>query len=300
MTFMVAKKGAVAAILALLMLNFSSEADAQRGDLETVKGTVKGFTEAPKGEIDGMALSDGTVVHWPPHLEKKFTAIVKKGDRVEVVGRRVTLKQGEKLFEARTVTNLTTKASYTRDDDKPLPPKDKKDKDKKDKKDKKDGPPLPKDKKDAPPPPKDKKDAPPLPKDKKDGPPLPKDKKDAPPPPKDKKDAPPLPKDKDRKRVVGPDRTVTGEVDSFTKAPKGEVDGMKLDDGTVVHWPPHMEKQFTEIVKKGDRVRVVGWDETKPKGEKVLEVRSVTNLATKRTRVNEDAPPASDGSELKK
>jgi len=235
-----------------------------------VKGTVKGFTEAPKGEIDGMALSDGTVVHWPPHLEKKFTAIVKKGDRVEVVGRRVTLKQGEKLFEARTVTNLTTKASYTRDDDKPLPPKDKKDKDKKDKKDKKDGPPLPK------------------------------DKKDAPPPPKDKKDAPPLPKDKDRKRVVGPDRTVTGEVDSFTKAPKGEVDGMKLDDGTVVHWPPHMEKQFTEIVKKGDRVRVVGWDETKPKGEKVLEVRSVTNLATKRTRVNEDAPPASDGSELKK
>jgi hypothetical protein len=250
MTFMVAKKGAVAAILALLMLNFSSEADAQRGDLETVKGTVKGFTEAPKGEIDGMALSDGTVVHWPPHLEKKFTAIVKKGDRVEVVGRRVTLKQGEKLFEARTVTNLTTKASYTRDDDKPLPPKDKKDKDKKDKKDKKDGPPPPKDK-----------------------------------------------KDKERKRVVGPDRTVTGTIERFTAAPKGEIDGMVLSDGTVVHWPPHQERLFTTIVKKGDRVRVVGFDEIKPKGEQVLVVRSVTNLATKMTRVNEDAPSASDGSE---
>jgi len=250
MTFMVAKKGAVAAILALLMLNFSSEADAQRGDLETVKGTVKGFTEAPKGEIDGMALSDGTVVHWPPHLEKKFTAIVKKGDRVEVVGRRVTLKQGEKLFEARTVTNLTTKASYTRDDDEPLPPKDKKDKDKKDKKDKKDGPPPPKDK-----------------------------------------------KDKERRRVVGPDRTVTGTIERFTAAPKGEIDGMVLSDGTVVHWPPHQERLFTTIVKKGDRVRVVGFDEIKPKGERVLVVRSVTNLATKMTRVNEDAPPASDGSE---
>jgi len=269
MTFMVAKKGAVAAILALLMLNFSGEADAQRGDLETVKGTVKGFTEAPKGEIDGMALSDGTVVHWPPHLEKKFTAIVKKGDRVEVVGRRVTLKQGEKLFEARTVTNLTTRASYTRDEDKPLPPKDKKDKDKKDKKDK--------DKKD-----KDKED-----KDKKD-------KKDGPPPPKDKDK-----KDKDRKRVVGPDRTVTGTIERFTAAPKGEIDGMALSDGTVVHWPPHLERLFTTIIKPGDRVRVVGFDEIKPKGEQVLVVRSVTNLATKMTRVNEDAPPASAGSELK-
>lgn len=228
MTFITAKKGAAAAILALLMLACSRETNGQGDDQETVKGTVKEFTEAPKGEIDGMALSDGTIVHWPPHLERKFTAIVKKGDRVEVVGRRETLPKGEKVFEARTVTNLATEESYTKDD--------------------------------APPPPKGKKD-------------------------KGKKG-------KGRDRIAGPDRTVTGKVERFTEAPKGEIDGMELSDGTVVHWPPHMERQFTAIVKKGDRVRVIGWDETKPKGEKVLEVRSLTNLATRITRINEDAPPA--------
>ena len=116
MTFMVAKKGAVAAILALLMLNFSGEADAQRGDLETVKGTVKGFTEAPKGEIDGMALSDGTVVHWPPHLERLFTTIIKPGDRVRVVGFDEIKPKGEQVLVVRSVTNLATKMTRVNED----------------------------------------------------------------------------------------------------------------------------------------------------------------------------------------
>src|SRR5262249_47415370 len=162
-----------------------------------------------------------TVVHWPPHLEKKFTALVEKGDRVEVIGRRETLPKGEKVLEARTVTNLGTRESYTNDGNAPAPPKGKKGKG----------------------------------------------------------------KGKGKDRFIGTDRTVTGKVERFTEAPKGEIDGMELSDGTVVHWPPHMERQFTAIVKKGDRVRVVGWDETKPKGEKVLEVRSVTNLATRITRI---------------
>ncbi len=226
MRFITAKWGAAAA-LSLLMLACSSETYGQRDELETVRGTVKGFTQAPKGEVDGMALSDGTVVHWPPHLEKKFTAIVKRGDQVEVTGRRETLPKGEIVFEASTVTNLATRDSFTNDDDAPPPPKGKKDKGK---------------------------------------------------------------KARDRDRIPGPDRTVTGRVERFTEAPKGEVDGMALSDGTVVHWPPHLEKRFTAIVKQGDRVRVVGWDETKPRGERVLEAHSVTNLATRATRINEDAP----------
>src|SRR5438093_1341142 len=92
-------------------------------------------------------------------------------------------------------------------------------------------------------------------------------------------------------REDGDLETVRGTVKRLTTAPKGEVDGLELNDGTVVHWPPHMERRFTAIVGKGDRVRVVGWDEIKPKGEKVLEVRSVTNLATREARSNDDAPP---------
>src|SRR5437867_4435056 len=87
------------------------------------------------------------------------------------------------------------------------------------------------------------------------------------------------------------DKTVRGTVESFTTAPKGEVDGMELSDGTVVHWPPHLEKRFTAIVARGERVEVAGRFETTPEGTRVLEVRSVTNLRTRVSRENEDAPP---------
>ena len=156
MGFIMAKKSlAAAGLLSLLVLAGAGESQAQRKgkDLETVKGKVRAFTEAPKGEKDGMVLSDGTVVHWPPHLADRFTAVVKRGDRVEVAGRYETLAEGEKVFEARTVANLTTKATFTNDDEGP-PPKGKKGKGKdkddfkgKDKKDKDDF----KDKDDAPP-----------------------------------------------------------------------------------------------------------------------------------------------------
>ena len=98
-----------------------------------MKGKVRAFTEAMKGEKDGMVLGDGTVVHWPPHLADRFSAVAKWGDRVEVAGRYESLPEGEKVFEARTLTNLTTKASFTNDDG--PPPKGRKGKSKKDKDD---------------------------------------------------------------------------------------------------------------------------------------------------------------------
>jgi NADPH-dependent ferric siderophore reductase len=218
----------------LLLVGFG-EGLALRGDDDVaaatakVTGKVRAYTEAPKGEKDGMRLADGTVIHWPPHLGERFAAIAKIGDRVVVVGRRETRKEGDEVIEARSVTNLDTDKSFANDDEGPPPKK---------------GP--------------DKK-----------GP--------------DKKG----PKD----RVVT-DRTVNGTVRRLTGGPKGETDGAELEDGTVVHWPPHLGERFASIVKRGDRVEVVGWDETKPKGEKVLEVRTVLNLATKERRTNDDAPPA--------
>jgi hypothetical protein len=136
MTFITATKGLAAAGLVSLLLAGAGEGQAppKGKDLETVRGKVRAFTEAPKGEKDGMVLGDGTVVHWPPHLADRFAAVAKRGDRVEVAGRYETLPEGEKVFEARTVTNLTTRASFTSDDE-PPPPKDKKGKGKKDKDD---------------------------------------------------------------------------------------------------------------------------------------------------------------------
>jgi NADPH-dependent ferric siderophore reductase len=217
-------------LCSLLLVGFD-KCEAQRGDEDVakVKGKVRAYTEAPKGEKDGMRLADGTVIHWPPHLAERFAAVAKIGDRVAVVGRRERRKEGDEVIEARSVTNLDTDKSFTTDD--ASPPKK--------------GP-------------------------GKKGP--------------DQKG----PKDD---RVVT-DRTVNGTVRRLTEAPKGETDGAELEDGTVVHWPPHLGERFASIVKRGDRVEVVGWDETKPKGEKVLEVRTVLNVATRERRTNEDAPPA--------
>ena len=49
--------------------------------------------------------------------------------------------------------------------------------------------------------------------------------------------------------------TVRGKVERFTTAPMGETDGAMLDDGTWLHWPPHLQDRFASILKKGDRVR---------------------------------------------
>jgi hypothetical protein len=57
--------------------------------------------------VDGVQLGDGTLVHWPP-VEKRFAAIVAKGDRVEVTGLPAPTANGDEVLEARVVTNLST------------------------------------------------------------------------------------------------------------------------------------------------------------------------------------------------
>ncbi|HEY5313894.1 MAG TPA: hypothetical protein VIK18_15300, partial [Pirellulales bacterium] len=73
---------------------------------ENVRGTVRSLTTAPKGEIDGALLDNGTILHWPPHLEESFKAIAIVGERVEATGRTETAPRGEVHFEVRRLTNL--------------------------------------------------------------------------------------------------------------------------------------------------------------------------------------------------
>jgi hypothetical protein len=88
--------------------------------------------------------------------------------------------------------------------------------------------------------------------------------------------------------------TVNGTVKEFTTAPKGEVDGLILNDGTWVHWPPHMESRFSGMAVKGDRIRVKGYMETGKKGETKLETSILTNLRTQKSAENPDRPPRAD------
>jgi hypothetical protein len=79
---------------------------------------------------------------------------------------------------------------------------------------------------------------------------------------------------------AGDTSTVRGEVERFTTAPMGETDGAMLDNGTWLHWPPHMQDRFANILSKGDQVRATGRTETGPAGDTHFEVQSVTNLRT--------------------
>ena len=61
-------------------------------EILTVRGTVKEFTTAPKGEQDGVILTDGTWAHWPPHLADRFSSILARGDGGDFAnGRRRTV-----------------------------------------------------------------------------------------------------------------------------------------------------------------------------------------------------------------
>jgi hypothetical protein len=77
----------------------------------TMHGVVRSLTTAPRGEIDGAVLEDGTLLHWPPHLEEQFKDIAAVGDRVEATGSEETGKRGEVRFEVLRLTNLQSKAS---------------------------------------------------------------------------------------------------------------------------------------------------------------------------------------------
>jgi hypothetical protein len=197
------------------------------GEARTVTGTVKNQTTAPRGEIDGAVLDDGTVIHWPPHLEERFKGLAAQGERVRVTGRMETTRKGDTHFEVITLTNLRTKTSA--DNDGP-PPRGGKGKGKG--------------------------------------------------------------KGRRPEPLAAETRTVTGKVTESTTAPRGEIDGAILDDGTVIHWPPHLQERFKDLAARGERVRVTGWMETGKRGDTHLEVRNVTNLRTDESRNRgEEGPP---------
>ena len=95
-------------------------------------------------------------------------------------------------------------------------------------------------------------------------------------------------------------RTVEGRVRAYTTAPGGELDGVVLDDGTRVHFPPHAGGRLLPVLQRGQTIRVVGWDQRGPEGER-LEARTITSIDSGETvevvsvarpeRASRQAPP---------
>ena len=100
----------VAGCLLLLALAESRAQLTGAGDASTVRGKVERFTTAPMGETDGAVLDDGTWLHWPPHMQDRFAALLSTGDQVRATGRTETGPAGDTHFEVQSVTDLRTNA----------------------------------------------------------------------------------------------------------------------------------------------------------------------------------------------
>jgi hypothetical protein len=73
--------------------------------LPAQRGQVRQFTLTPRGDIDGLILSDGTEVKTPPHLSTQLAYSVKPGDTVTIHGLHAAALP---LVEAVSITNEAT------------------------------------------------------------------------------------------------------------------------------------------------------------------------------------------------
>ena len=78
-----------------------------------------------------------------------------------------------------------------------------------------------------------------------------------------------------------------GQVKRMLINPFGEIDGMRLADGTIVKFPAHLGDDLIRIVKTGDTVRIVG----RPEAAGIVKADAVINVASAQMII--DQPPAS-------
>jgi hypothetical protein len=68
------------------------------------KGTIKAFNMGPNGETDGLILSDGTAVFFPPETGEPLRASVKEGSRITFTGVSRPGAFNRLIVDAQTIT----------------------------------------------------------------------------------------------------------------------------------------------------------------------------------------------------
>jgi hypothetical protein len=85
---------------------------------------------------------------------------------------------------------------------------------------------------------------------------------------------------------------IKGKVAQYLPTPRGDVDGLLLEDGTEVHVPPHMSTQLVFAIRPGDSVTVHG---LRARAVPLVAAATITNDTTNVTISWGAAPPESDG-----
>ena len=78
-----------------------------------VKGAIRSFNYGLDGRVNGLILSDGTAVYFPPEVANQVSRAVPVGGRVSVAGSLRTGPTGNRLIDAQIITNRQTGASVT-------------------------------------------------------------------------------------------------------------------------------------------------------------------------------------------
>ena len=76
--------------------------------------------------------------------------------------------------------------------------------------------------------------------------------------------------------------TTEGRIDGYTTTPGGDMDGVLLSNGLVIHFPPHTGSALLPLVGRGATVRVTGWQTRGPNGT-VIEASKVISITNGRT-----------------
>jgi hypothetical protein len=150
----------------------------------------------PDGLVDGLLLSDNTIVRFPPHMSQQLVKAVKPQDLVRVDG----FLEFQGMIHATTITDANSQQSVV----------------------------------DTPP-----------------------------------QNPPPWPNPNARQPI-----SVSGIIKALTYAPRGEMDGAVLDNGTIVHVPPSVGMQYANLFRVGAPFAASGYGTTNAYGRS-LEATSI-------------------------
>lgn len=91
--------------------------------------------------------------------------------------------------------------------------------------------------------------------------------------------------------------TVSGVVAGWRRGPRGEVNGLLLEDGTEVRFPPHRAERVRGVVREGARVEVSGaWRGPEGSPRRHLHARLLTDPGTGASvEAHHDGPPTGPG-----
>jgi hypothetical protein len=147
------------------------------------KGTVSRLLPSADGQVEGLMLSDGTQVRFPPHMSQELAATVHPGSSVNVEGYR----EAGGAVRARVITDQSSGRSVA-----------------------------------------------------------------------ERAPAPPMVSPNLHSTGLGP-LSAEGRIRQLMRDPAGDVNGVVLEDGSVVRFPPNVRRQFPGVLQPGISISASGY-----------------------------------------